>query len=49
MNYKIINSGSDGNGMIIEDTILIDCGISFKKLNEYYKRLEIVLIYSTFN
>ena len=44
MNYKIINSGSDGNGMIIEDTILIDCGISFKKLNEYYKRLEIVLL-----
>lgn len=44
MKYKIIGSGSDGNGLIIEDTILIDCGISFKKLSEYYKTLEIVLL-----
>ncbi len=44
MNYKIINSGSDGNGVIIEDTILIDCGISFKKLRDYYKKIEIVLL-----
>lgn len=44
MNYKIINSGSDGNGLIIEDTILIDCGVSFKKLNEYYKQFKIVLL-----
>lgn len=44
MNYKIINSGSDGNGLIIEDTILIDCGVSFKKLNDYYKQLKIVFL-----
>ncbi len=44
MNYKIINTGSDGNGVIIEDTILIDCGISFKKLKDYYKKIEIVLL-----
>lgn len=44
MNYKIINSGSDGNGLIIEDTILIDCGISFKSLNNYYKKIKIVLL-----
>lgn len=44
MNFKIINSGSDGNGLILEDTILIDCGVSFKKLNDYYKQLKIVLL-----
>lgn len=44
MKYKILNSGSDGNGLIIEDTILIDCGISFKKLAENYKKLKIVLL-----
>ena len=44
MNFKIINSGSDGNGLIIEDTILIDCGVSFKKINDYYKQLKIVLL-----
>ena len=44
MNYKIINTGSDGNATVIEDIILIDCGVSFKKLKEYYKQLKIVLL-----
>ncbi len=44
MNFNILNSGSDGNGLIIEDIILIDCGISFKKLQDYYKKLKIVLL-----
>ena len=44
MNYKILDSGSKGNGLIIEDTILIDCGISFKKIKQYYKKLKIVLL-----
>lgn len=44
MNYKILNSGSDGNGVIIEDTILIDCGISFKRLSNDYKRIKVVLL-----
>lgn len=44
MNYNIINSGSDGNGLIIEDIILIDCGITFKSLEKYYKKLKIVLL-----
>lgn len=44
MTYKIIGSGSDGNGLIIEETILIDCGISFKKLKGDYRKLKIVLL-----
>ncbi len=44
MKFNILNSGSDGNGVIIEDIILIDCGISFKKLEDYYKKLRIVLL-----
>ena len=44
MNYKIINSGSDGNGVIIEDTILIDCGVTFKSLENYYKKIKLVLL-----
>jgi len=44
MNYQILNSGSDGNGIVVEDTILIDCGITFKSLKDYYKKLEIVLL-----
>ena len=44
MKYKIINSGSDGNGLIVEETILIDCGVTFKSLKDYYKKLRIVLL-----
>lgn len=44
MNYKIINTGSDGNATILEEFILIDCGVTFKKLNECYKQLKIVLL-----
>lgn len=44
MNYKIISSCSSGNATIIRDIILIDCGISFKSLKKYYKKLKIVLL-----
>lgn len=44
MKYKVINSGSDGNATIIENIILIDCGVSFKKIENYFKKLKIVLL-----
>lgn len=44
MNYEIINSGSDGNAVVIEKNILIDCGVSFAKLRKYYQNLKIVLL-----
>ncbi len=44
MKYKILNSGSDGNATVIEEIILIDCGVSFKKLKNYYKNIKIVLL-----
>lgn len=44
MNYKIIESGSSGNATIVEDMILIDCGVSFKKLRDCYKNLKLVLL-----
>ena len=44
MNYKIISSCSTGNATIIKDIILIDCGVTFKKLEKYYKKLKIVLL-----
>lgn len=44
MNYKIISSCSTGNAVIIRDIILIDCGVTFKKLEKYYKKLKIVLL-----
>ena len=44
MNYKIINTGSDGNATVIADIILIDCGVSFHKLEPYVKNLQLVLL-----
>lgn len=44
MNYKIISSCSTGNATIIKDIILIDCGVTFKKLEKYYKQIKIVLL-----
>jgi len=44
MNYNIIASGSDGNCTVLNDILVIDMGISFKKLEPYYRNLEIVLL-----
>ncbi len=44
MNYKIISSCSTGNATIIKDIILIDCGVTFKRLEKYYKKIKLVLL-----
>ena len=44
MTYKIINSDSSGNATIINDVILIDCGVSYKSLKNYIENLKIVLL-----
>lgn len=44
MNYKIISSCSTGNATILKDIILIDCGVTFKRLEKYYKNLKLVLL-----
>lgn len=44
MTYNIISTGSQGNAVVINDTILIDCGVSFKALKSVYKQLKIVLL-----
>lgn len=44
MNYKIISTGSQGNAVIVENKILIDCGVPFKDLRHDYKNLKLVLL-----
>ena len=44
MKYNIISTGSKGNAVIIEDTILIDCGVPFKALKHSYKKLKLALL-----
>lgn len=46
MTYDILASGSSGNAVVINGEILIDCGVSMKKLREsgYIKSLKLVLL-----
>ena len=44
MTYRIINSGSDGNCVIISDILAIDMGVSWKKLTPYVENIEMVLL-----
>lgn len=44
MNYNIISTGSKGNAVVINNYILIDCGVTFKALKDVYKDLQIVLL-----
>lgn len=44
MNYKIISTGSKGNALLLENMVLVDCGIPFNKISEYYKNIKLVLL-----
>lgn len=44
MNYNIISTGSHGNAVVLNDYILIDCGVPFKALKDVYRDLKIVLL-----
>lgn len=42
--YNILATGSKGNGIIYLDTILVDAGVSQRKLSPYLDKLELVLL-----
>ena len=42
--YEILSSGSKGNAVIINDHILIDCGVPFKVIEPYLQNLSLVLL-----
>ena len=44
IDYTIISTGSKGNAVLVEDSILIDCGVSFKSVADYKSGLRIVLL-----
>lgn len=44
MRYKILNSGSDGNAIIVDDFLLLDCGISFKRLSQELNKIKLIFI-----
>lgn len=41
---KIISSGSKGNAAVINDKLLIDCGVAYKAIEPYTRLLKLVLL-----
>lgn len=44
MKYTIIETGSKGNCVILEDRIMIDIGVSYKKISPYADLVKVVLL-----
>ena len=44
MIYNIISTGSGGNAVLLNGCILIDCGVSIKKLSEFDRDIRLVLL-----
>lgn len=42
--YHILATGSKGNAVIYFDTILVDCGIPYSKIEQFKSKLQIVLL-----
>lgn len=42
--FEIISTGSQGNAVVVNKIILIDCGVNFKALEPYYRALKLVLL-----
>ena len=44
MKYEIIQTGSNGNAVIYNDDIMVDCGVPFSKIKPYYKNIKLLLL-----
>ena len=44
MNCNIISTGSVGNAVVLNDRLLIDCGVNYKQLSPYVSGLQLVLL-----
>ncbi len=44
MNYEVINSNSSGNCIILEEKIMLDCGVAFSRIKSKLKNVKIIFI-----
>lgn len=42
--YQVIETGSQGNGVIVNGFILVDCGIPYRELQPYLRDIKLVLL-----
>ena len=41
---EVINSGSDGNAVMIDDCILIDFGLAYKHVGKYMNKADVIIV-----
>ena len=44
MDYEILGTGSSGNAVIINKSIMIDCGLPYNRIQPHAKDLKLVLL-----
>lgn len=44
MKYNIIGSSSKGNCIIVEDILMLDCGVSYTKIKKYLSKVKLIFI-----
>ena len=44
MNYNIIGSSSKGNCIIVENVLMLDCGVTYVKIKSYLKDVKLIFI-----
>lgn len=44
MKYNIIGTGSSGNATIINDNIMLDCGLPYSRIKKYLKDIKLIFI-----
>lgn len=44
MKYEILGTGSAGNAVLLNDEVLIDCGLPLKRIKPYMSRIKLVLL-----
>lgn len=44
MNYEVIGSSSQGNCIIVEDVLMLDCGLSYSKIKTHLSKVKLIFI-----
>ena len=44
LNYNVISSSSNGNAIIFNDYLMIDCGVPYTKIKPYIRELKVILL-----
>lgn len=44
MNYNIIGSSSKGNCIVVEDILMLDCGVTYTKIKKYLSKVKLIFI-----